>query len=391
MMANKDNCNRPKLLALGPSLRTWLPLGLAFSVPRILRGENQVDYRYEYYKEEGNRMTINTHSVYFEQKLVDSIITKGELTYDGVSGATPTGTLDANGKVILTHLSDIRRSVSLELDGTTGRNTVTPGFAYSKEDDYQSYGISLNDALEFNEKNTTLQMGVSHNFDSVRLSNETTWDGKQSTEGFVGVSQLLSPKTILTGGFTYGNDSGYLSDPYRLANYNPVEFPANFYIGVPERRPSHRNKQIAYTSLTQYIESLNASIEGSYRFYHDSYGVVANTVQVSWHEWLGSHVIFEPMFRCYEQSAASFYSTTFSGPFTDALQPGGPPGMHSSDYRLSELYTLDYGTQFTGVINDHIRVVVGYHRYDMEGLDGKTKSAMYPKANVYTIGFAILW
>jgi hypothetical protein len=365
--------------------RRWLPLGLASGLPQLVRGENHVDYRYEYYKEDNNRMTINTHSVFFEQSLADSVIAKGELTYDGISGATPTGTVLPSGKIALTRLSDIRRSISLELDSKLGNNnTITPGFAYSKESDYESYGISLNDAVEFNEKNTTLQFGVSHNFDSVREANGTTWNGKQSTEGFIGVSQLLTPKTTFNAAFTYGNDSGYLSDPYRLAGYVPTGFP--FAIGVPERRPSHRNKEIVYASVTQYFDSVNASLEGSYRFYHDSYGVVANTVGVTWHQWLGQHFIAEPMFRFYEQSAANFYATTFTGPFS-----ANPGGMHSSDYRLSELYTVDFGTQFTGIINDHVRIVAGYHRYEMHGLDGKTSSAMYPKANIYTIGFSILW
>ena len=362
----------------------WLPLGLAFSLPQILRGQNQLDYRYEYYVEDHNRMTVNTHSVYFEQKLVDAIIAKGELNYDGVSGATPTGTLNAAGQVNLTHMQDIRRAVNLELDGKWGRNTITPGFAYSKESDYESYGVSLGDAIEFNDKNTTLQFGVSHNFDSVRLADEITWDNKQSTVGFIGVSQLLSPKTVFSAAFTYGNDSGYLSDPYRLAGYVPDGF--SFAIGVPERRPSHRNKEIVFTSLTHYFAPVNASLEGSYRFYHDSYGVVANTVALTWHQWIGKHLILEPMVRFYEQSAADFYATTFSGPFSP-----NPPGMHSSDYRLSQLYTLDFGLQATAVINDHVHLVAGYHRYDMEGRDGTTNSAMYPQANIYTLGISILW
>lgn len=370
------------------TVRRWrqlLPLGLASGLPQLVRGENHVDYRYEYYKEEGDRMTINTHSVFFEQSLSDAIIAKGELTYDGVSGATPTGTVLPSGKITLTQMSDIRRSVSLELDSKLdSNNSLTPGLAYSKESDYESYGLSLNHALEFNEKNTTLQFGVSHNFDSVRLANETTWEDKQSTEGFVGVTQLLSPKTIFNAAFTFGNDSGYLSDPYRLAGYIPTGFP--FAIGVPERRPSHRNKEIVYTSVTQYFESVNASLEGSYRFYNDTYGVIANTAALTWHQRLGQHIIVEPMFRYYEQSAADFYAPTFTGPFS-----ANPPGMHSSDYRLSELYTLDFGTQVTAIINEHVRIVAGYHRYEMHGTDGQTAEAMYPKANIYTIGFSILW
>lgn len=369
--------------------RRILPVGLAASLPQLIRGEDRVDYRYENYSEEHDRITVETHSVYFEQKLVDSVTAKGELTYDGISGATPTGTVAPNGKIILTHLEDVRRAVSTEFDCRLANHTLTPGFAYSYESDYTSYGLSLNDAIEFNEKNTTLQLGVSHNFDDVRHMDLTThkytlWDNKQSTEGMIGITQLLTPKTVFNAAFTYGNDSGYLSDPYRLAGYLPTGFP--FAIGVPERRPSHRNKEIVYTSLTRYFSTVNASLEGSYRFYHDSYGIFASTIGVTWHQWLGQHFIVEPMFRFYEQSAADFYATTFTGPFSS-----NPPGMHSSDYRLSELYTLYYGLQATAVVNDHLHIVAGYHRYDMEGMDGKTKSAMYPKANIFTVGLSILW
>jgi hypothetical protein len=137
---------------------------------------------------------------------------------------------------------------------------------------------------------------------------------------------------------------------------------------------------------------LNASIEGSYRFYNDTYGVVANTVGVTWHQWLlNKHLIVDPGFRFYQQSAASFYTTGFSGPFSDALNPNGPPGMHSSDYRLSEFYSLDYGVKLTGVITDWLQVTAGYHRYAMYGQDGKTPSAMYPKANVFTAGISFIW
>jgi len=285
--------------------------------------------------------------------------------------------------VILTQVEDVRRAISLEFDSRLANHTITPGFAYSNESDYESYGLSLNDAIEFNEKNTTLQFGVSHNFDSVREVNKTTWNGKQSTEGFIGISQLLTPKTILTGALTYGNDSGYLNDPYRVISYTLGGF------AYPESRPSHRNKQIAYTSITQYFDSVNASLEGSYRFYHDSYGIIANTVGLTWHQWLGSHVIAEPMFRFYEQSAADFYRLDVKNLYPGA--PFGPtPTFYSSDYRLSELYTIDFGLQATVIVDEHIRVAAGYHRYEMHGLDN-TPSGAYPKANIFTIGFSIVW
>lgn len=370
----------------------FLPLGLAWGNWQMARGEDHIDYRYEDYQEDHSRMKIETHSVYFEQKLIDAIIAKGELTYDSISGATPSGLLDSSGHPLTSEVRDIRKAEEIEFDAAVGRQTLTPGFAHSLESDYESYAVSLNDAIAFNEKNTILQLGLSHNFDSVLGRPDQTprnWNGKQSTEGIIGISQLLSPKAIFTASFTFGNDSGYLNDPYRYANY--IGMIGN--IGVPEgqadQRPSHRNKEIVYTSLTYFIEPINGSIEGSYRFFHDSFGIYSHTAELTWHQWLGTHVIIEPRIRVDEQSAADFYSPTFYGPFL--LQGERPPGIYSSDYRLSELYTLDYGVQATVVINSHVHIVGGYHRYEMHGLDGATAAGMYPKAHVINIGFSIIW
>ena len=95
-------------------------LGLAFLTQLFgggrVHAENQVEYGFEYYKEDGDRMTIETHSVYFEQKLTDYLDIKGDYTYDGISGSTPTGTVSSSGKVYMTQLEDIRRAISLQAD-----------------------------------------------------------------------------------------------------------------------------------------------------------------------------------------------------------------------------------------------------------------------------------
>ena len=159
---NKKLLSAPPVQPATSTARRWqrfLPLGLTCSLPQLLRAENHVDYRYGYYDETGDRMKIETHSVYFEQKLIDSVTAKGELTYDGVSGATPNGTLNADGSVNTTHMWDLRRAESLELDCRLYNHTLTPGYSHSEEHDYKSDGISLNDAIEFNDKNTILQLG----------------------------------------------------------------------------------------------------------------------------------------------------------------------------------------------------------------------------------------
>lgn len=388
-------------------VRRWqkyLPLGLTFALPRLLRAENDADYRFGYYFEDNHRMTIETHSVYFNQKLTDSVDVKGEFVYDGVSGATPVGThlwkfdgvkWTRGAAKTITIDADERYAGNATVDWKLGDNTLSPGIAISSEHDYLSIGPSLSDSFAFNDKNTIVQAGVSHNFDSVRTSKgnwvevfgvghfRTTpdkWSAKDSTEAMIGISQLLSPKTILTANVTYGYDTGYLTDPYRLAEYGPSFLP--FTIGIKENRPRVRNKEVFQTSLTQYFETVNGSLEGTFRVYHDSYDITSEDIGLTWHQWLGKHVIVEPFARFYYQSAASFYQPVFTDPV---------PTYHSSDYRLSEFCSTDFGVQVTGVIADHVHLVAGYHRYSMYGLDGKTTADMYPKAHVITIGFTVVW
>lgn len=366
----------------------FLPVGFAFGLPHLSRGadDSQVAYRFEYYAEEKNRMKVETHSVYFDVKLLEKLRVDGELVYDGISGATPTGTHDAKGRAKLVKLKDLRRAGNIGVQWRFGNHSLKAGGSYSKEHDYLSQGVSVSDAIEFNEKNTILEFGVSHNFDSARDGkNLKKWHSKDSTDAIISLSQLLSPKDIFRTAFTFGNDSGYLTDPYRAAEYHPSFFPVGVTTAVPERRPAHRNKEILLNTWTHHFDSLNASLETSYRFYHDSYDVFAHTVGIAWYQRLGNHVILEPLFRFSEQSSASFYTTQFSGPFTS-----DPKGFHSSDYRLSNFYSLDYGLQITVIANDHLHFNAGYHRYEMNGLD-HTSADMYPQANIFTIGIQFLW
>lgn len=386
------------------SWRGWFPLGLAACAQALFPGranaENHVDYRYEFYGEENDRIQIQTHSLLFEQRVTDSLTAKGELVYDGISGATPNGTPASTNstQVPVTQLEDTRYAGSLAFDYRWHRQTLSPQLAYSEESDYKSVGISLNDAIDFNDKNTTLRFGVAHNFDRVLdlpqdPRTPRAWHDKNNTMGMVGISQLLGPKTVLTADFTYGSERGYLNDPYRRVLFQGwltaiPGFP--LYITYPEIRPAERRKEVFQTTLTHYFDRLKGSGEIAYRFHHDSYDIFSHTVTATWRQRLGRHVILEPMFRFYEQSAAYFYF------------PEGVPGLspidgdptrsqfYSADYRLSHMMTFTYGLQASFIVKGWLQIDVGYHRYEMYGRDDVTSASAFPKANIVTAGFR-LW
>jgi hypothetical protein len=403
------NCSCPATLnrrARTTSQALVLATVLQLLQPQRARGEDHVDYRYECYQEDDDRVQVLTHGLLFDVTLKEALVAvKGELVYDAVSGATPTGaappskynfdnsfggiTGDTNDtSVPLSHMEDERKSISLEVPVTLGMHGVTPQFAYSQESDYKSTGAALNYSLLLNEKNTTLMLGWAHTWDKVRDDKGEIQD-KQNDDVLLGLSQLLGPKTVLGVNLTYGRARGYLNDSYRsIVGQDPVYIysgPSDF-IGTVEQRPDVREKEIVRLSLTQFITPVNASIEGAYRFYHDSFEINAHTFELAWYQKIGKWAVVSPNFRYSYQTAAYFYYEMLPGLVTD---PTTNPQYYSSDYRLSELQTFTAGLNVMVNVTEWLKLDAGYKRYVMEGLDGVTSQTAYPSANVFTIGLRL--
>jgi Protein of unknown function (DUF3570) len=403
---------RPRLTALLSSFhRRVAILALVFGLYLIqlnrALAQDHIDYRYEYYREEGDRIGVDTHSLLFEQKITPWLSVQGHGVYDAISGATPTGAPPAadiktpfpypgplSTTVPLTFMHDKRWGGVFESIFTFGPHHITPQFSYSTESDYISYGGALNYSLDLNEKNTTLNLGWSHNWDTILPGNSPyifSNHPKDTDDILVGLNQIFGPKTLVTANFTFRNSHGYLNDPYRGVLFDDAfQADLNNPILYPENRPDFRQSYIGFVSLLQYITPLHGAIEGSYRPYYDSFGIGSHTIDLSWHQKIGKRILISPLFRYYFQTAANFYATQFPGDPLNPMDPTPSPKYYSADYRLSKMETFTFGVELSGRVTDWLTLDLAYKRYDMRGLDGVTSQSAYPKANIVTIG-ARLW
>lgn len=420
--------NRPRRVLLPV---VTLAILIRFLQPSKSMAEDRVEYRYEDYTEDNDRIHIRTHAASFEKELSSKITSRGLLIYDGISGATPTGEAPATGSNVLpmSRVEDIRRAATLDFSFRYGRNTSTPTFTYSEESDYISRGLGLTHSIDFNQKNTTLVLGAAHNFDSVKGGPVKTFEQKGATDFLIGINQILTPTTVFTANLTLGYSDGYLADPYRIVSFilpdspDPIFSDPSQTIPSSESRPGHRFKQAGFFSLTQAIKPLHASVEAEYRLYHDDWGILANTVSLTWFQKLGKWITLSPNIRYYRQTEADFYAAAFRGlsfsQYASGTQvafqsgffyafaddpafpaPGDPafvivdsparPSYYSADYRLSELEAWTFGIGAQLRIMERFTIDAAFKRYEMNGLDGITPASAYPSANVFTIGCG-LW
>lgn len=368
------------------------------------KGESRADYRYDFYSEDAGRIQVETHGLYFDAAVNAALSLKGNVLVDSISGATPDGSppLPGQHSVATSEMHDRRYAGFIEPTVKFSNHTLSPQIAYSEESDYRSIGVALNDAMDFNEKNTTVLVGLSHAFDHI-LPNEgerftsgknidapiTTALQKDDSEVLLGLTQLLDADTVATANVTLGYSDGFLTDPYKRVVFDNFPFFGSVYTTFPEKRPGYKFRQIIFLSLQHHFEKIKGALEVTYRFQHDSYGILANTASLQWHQKIGKRVIVSPLLRFHTQTAADFYATHFAGDPTDPGSTIPLPDYYSSDYRLSALNTFTYGVQVSAKIAKHVSLDLAYKRYEMFGNDGVTASAQYPKAHIFTGGLTV--
>lgn len=384
-------------LASSPSGRALVfSLVLTWLAPRAVRAEDALRYKFQDYQELGGRIGVEVHSAAIEKDFGPNTHLKMEGVIDAIAGATPNGqpAPDGSEQVPLSHLTERRKAWNAALSRQFQRMNLALGVANSRESDYVSTGWSMNTLADFNQKNTTLLIGVAGTDDEIRVFYQPSWEKKRTHDVIVGITQLFDPQTSIGINVTWGRQRGYLSDPYKLVQKSTEIFPGvSLPLTFGENRPVERDKWIALATVNRAFRELHAAIDFSYRFYHDTYDTNAHTFDLGWFQNIGERVILRPGVRFYDQSAADFYYYRLDGtsvvPTEGRPRTNGP--FYSSDYRLSAMQTFTYGVKIVWNATDTLQFDAAYERYDMRGTDHVTPQSAYCRAKIFTVGGKFSW
>lgn len=384
------------LLSLTTARALALSVLLTSLAPRGARGEDAVRYKYQDYAESAGRIAVTVNSASIEKDLGTDTHFKLEGVIDAIAGATPTGQPAPAGsdQVPLSNLTERRKAWNAVLSRQLQRVNVALGVANSRESDYVSNGWSANTLTDFNQKNTTLLLGLAGTDDDIKVFYQTGRAKKRTNDFIFGVTQLLDPQTSVALNFTWGRQRGYLADPYKLVQKDTEIVPGvSLPLTFPENRPAEREKWIAMFGFNRTYRELRGAIDLSYRFYHDTYSTDAHTIDLAWFQNVGERLILRPGVRFYDQSAANFYHYRLDGtavvPVSGPPRPDGP--FYSSDYRLSAMQTFTYGLKVVWSVTDRLQLDAAYERYDMRGTDNATPQSAYCSANIITVGAKFSW
>ena len=159
--------------------------------------------------------------------------------------------------------SETRHEFALAGDYVYRDSRITLAGSTSHEPDYVANRFSLDISQEVFGGMTTVSLGFTRGDDKVSKKDSPEFsDSARHWQYRLGISQILTPRWIMSFNAEALSDDGYLGSPYRAARV--------FGAAVPERNPRTRSGRALMLRLKGDLGSRDAMHAG-YRYYYDNW------------------------------------------------------------------------------------------------------------------------
>ena len=347
------------------SICQWLLLlPLAVKGVDVQAQQSRVKVKKLKYTEEDPGIVVDEESVEAVIELDNTDQINMFYLHDAISGASPAGysidpstdaTTSASGGTVKSdqqyrYFEDERNAYTLGYKKALTSN-VSAGVTlnYSKENDYESSGYTLNGVFLMNQKNTELTLSYTRNDDTILEAGSL--EEEQSKEVSVissGVSQLLSPRKILGFGGMYGFSNGFHGDPYKQVKVGEQI--------IDESRPDTRKFTAYYGDFKSQFAD-HHSVYLKLEQYNDTWGINAGTWEVETTHEFTKEFLMSFYFRMYNQNAADFWGNSFDASYVDQYRSGDPrlAAFSANTYSTTLYYFLTEQLMLEGSVGQYIQ------------------------------------
>ncbi|HJS92552.1 MAG TPA: DUF3570 domain-containing protein, partial [Steroidobacteraceae bacterium] len=272
--------------------------------------EDRADVLYHRYQ--GGGITIQGPSILVQKRIGDHFAVNANYYQDMISSASIDVLLSASP------YKETRTQKSIGAEYLHGKTTYSAGLINSVEPDYKANTAYYSISQDMFGDLTTVTLSYSRGWDEIfrdikvngTIVNDPTFRQRADHRVYgLSISQILTRSLIGTLNYQFSSDQGYLASPYRLIRYADPNNPVGYSL-APQIYPGTRTMDALAASLKYYLP-YRAALTGKYRFFSDSWGIVAHTLQLDYVQPIRHHWTLDGNIRYYRQGAASFYSDLF--------------------------------------------------------------------------------
>ncbi len=325
---------------------------------------------------------------------------------------------------------ETRKQGDLNLSYEWDEAALNVGAGLSQENDYQSRFGNLSGRWDFNQKQTSLNLGLSYtnsdinalldhdatpyiyntsaglaNYSQIQsgsqinlvggaqVNNRLLTGNRQDWATNLSVTQILNKNALVVAGIGFTRNTGYLANPYKAVTTvfvdptQKITSPSSLLTGTSlsllEKRPQERDQWTGNLSYVQHIDAMDSALHFDYRVFSDDWGITSHTFEFDWVQPVFDTWTVTPLIRYYSQTAADFYTPyvvsfqTYPGkptynPKTGAitlsqLNPNKLPANYSSDQRLSAFGAISGGMTVSKQFAKGITLALGAEYYTHAG------------------------
>jgi len=270
-----------------------------------------------YHRYDGGGILIQGPSILLRKKLGDSVSLSYNYYVDSITGHVDTVS-GASVDVVsgASEYKEQRTQHSVTADYLHGKTTYSGGYISSKENDYDAKTGFLSVSQDMFGDLTNISFGYTVGKDTVGQRGNPTFSEPVTRRNWqVGLSQVLTRNLLLGANFETSESEGFLNNPYRKVRYLDAG-EVRGYGTQFERYPHTRTGNAGSVELKYYLP-WRAAIDGSYRLYSDTWGILAHTGRLTYTQPAFRRWTFEGRARYYTQNHADFYSDLF--PYQNAF------------------------------------------------------------------------
>jgi hypothetical protein len=269
--------------------------------------DDRADVFYSSYR--GGGMDITGESVLVRKKFSEQFAVQANYFIDKVSGASVD--VLSNASVI----KDERKQKSLSVDYIHDKTQYNLSYTNSTERDYVSNTTHFSLSQDMFGDLTTVTLGFTDSRDKIGENNGKSyapiiaWLGHAQSRSYeAGLSQVVTKNLIAGATLEVITDQGLLSNPYRSIRFLDA-VPLGYSLGTQVYPNTHTST--AVETRAKYYLPYRAAASVSYRYFSDTWGIRANTIELGYTQPVSNKFIFEGRVRHYSQNHATFYSDLF--------------------------------------------------------------------------------
>jgi len=260
-----------------------------------------------YHRYDGGGVTVDGPSVLVRKNFNETFSVSGNYYIDNVSSASIDVVTSGASEY-----SEQRTEYSVGAQYLYDKSIVSGGYSNSDESDYTADTYYFNVSQDFFGDLTTLTFGYTRGEDEVTQNQNSEFAEDIERQHYrVGITQIATPSMLLGLDYELITDEGYLNNPYRSYRYltDPLD-PSAGYQFAQEVYPDTRTSDAAALRMLYFFPG-RRTLDGSYRYFTDDWGVDAHTLQMGYaHVWRDRWT-FELRYRYYTQTGADFFSDLF--------------------------------------------------------------------------------